>query len=208
MEHQRPTGLLQPLEVPEWKWDFVTMDFVIGLPPTQKKNTTIWVIMDRLTKTAHFIAMRNTWTLEQLARAYLEEIVRLYGVPSSIMSDRDTRFQSGFWQKLQEAFGTLLRFSTTFHPATDREAERKIQTLEDVLRACALDFKKAWDEQLALIEFSYNNSYHSSIEMAPYEALYDRQCRTPLCWQEIDEVLTIGPDVIQATTQKIRVIQE
>jgi len=115
--------------------------FVIGLGLTQRKHNAIWVIVDRLTKSAHFIAMRNMWTLDQLARACLEEIVRLHGVPSSIVSDRDTQFQSGFWQKLQEAFGTLLCFSTTFHPATDRQTECTIQTLEDMLRACALDFK-------------------------------------------------------------------
>ena len=145
MEQQRPAGLLQPLEVPEWKWDSVSMDFVVGLPPTQKKNNAIWVIMDRLMKTAHFIAKRNTWTLDRLVQAYLEEIVRLHGVPSLIVSDWDMRFQSGFWQKLQEAFGTLLLFSTIFHPAIDGQTERTIQTVEDMLRACALDFKKAWD---------------------------------------------------------------
>ena len=106
----------------------------------------IWVIVDRLTKSAHFVAMRNIWTSDQLARAYLEQIVWLYGVPSSIVSDRDTRFQSGFWQKLQEAFRTLLHFSIAFHPATDGQMERTIQTLEDMLRACVLDFKGAWDE--------------------------------------------------------------
>ena len=142
------------------------MDFVIGLPLTQRKNNAIWVIVDRLMKSVHFIAIRNTWTLDQLARAYLEEVVRLHGVPSSIVSDQDIRFQSEFWQKLQEAFGTLLRFSTAFHPATDGQTERTIQTLADMLQACTLDFKSAWDEQLALTEFSYNNNYHASIGMA------------------------------------------
>ena len=133
-------------------------------------------------------------------------MVRLHGVPSSIVSDRDTWFQSGLWQKLQEAFRTLLCFSTAFHPATDGQTEHTIQTLEDMLRACALDFKSAWDEQLALIEFSYNNNYHASIGMAPYKALYGRKCRTLLCWQEIDEALTIGPELIQATMDKVKVI--
>jgi len=123
------------------------------------------------------------------------------------VSNRDTRFRLDIWQKLHEAFGTLLRFSTTFHPITDRQMERTIQTLEDMPRACALDFKKAWDEQLALIEFSYNN-YHASIGMAPYETLYVRRWRTPLCCQEIDGAQTIGPELIQATTDKIWVIQE
>ena len=184
------------------------MDFVIGLPLTQRKNNAIWVIVDRLTKSAYFITIRNTWTLDQLARAYLEEIVRLRGVPSSIVSDRDTRFQSGFSQKLQEAFRTLLRFSIAFHPATNGQTERTLQTLEDVLPACTLDFESAWGEQLTLIEFSYNNSCYMSIGMAPYETLYGRKCRTPLCWQEIEEALTVRPKLIQAIKDKARVIQE
>jgi len=146
IEYQRPAGLLQPLDVREWKWDSVSMDFVVGLPLTRQKNNAIWVIVDRLTNTAHFIAMRNTWTLDQLARAYLEEIVRLHKVPSSIVSDQGSRLQSGFWQKLQGVFGTLLHFSIAFYLATDGQTERTIQTLEDMLRACALDFKSAWDE--------------------------------------------------------------
>jgi len=149
----------------------MSMDFVIGLSLTPPKNNAIWVIVDRLTKSAHFIAMRNTWALDQLARAYLMEVVQLHGVPSSIVSGRNTRFQSEFRQKLQESFGTLLRFSTAFHPATARQTECTIQTFKNMLSACALDFKSTWDEQLALIEFSNNNSYHASIDMALYEAL-------------------------------------
>jgi len=110
------------------------MDFVVGLPLTQRNKNAIWVIVDRLTKTAHFMAMRNTWTLDQLARAYLDDIVRLHEVPNSMVSDRDTRFYSGFWQKLKEVFGTLLCFSIAFHPATNGQIKRTIQTLEDMLR--------------------------------------------------------------------------
>jgi len=106
---------------------------------------------------------------------------------------------------LQEVFGTLLRFSTAFHPATDGQTEHTIQTLDDMLCAWVLDFKNTWDEQLALIELPYNNSYHVSTGMAPYEASYGRKYRTPLCWQEIDEALTIGPDFIQATTGEKKV---
>jgi len=135
IKHQQPAG-----DVPKWKWDSVSMDFMVGLPLTQRKNNAIWVILDRLIKTAHFIAMRNTLILGQLAWAYLEEIVLLHGVPSSIVSDRHIRFQSRFWQKPQEAFRTLLRFSITSHPAMDRQTTCTIQTLEDMLRACTLDF--------------------------------------------------------------------
>ena len=102
------------------------MDFVVGLTLTQRKNNAMWVIIDRFTKTAHFIVMRKTWILDQMAHAYLEEIMRSHGVPNFIVSDRDARFLSGFWQKLQEAFGTLLRFSTAFHPTMDEQTERTI----------------------------------------------------------------------------------
>ena len=114
------SGTFATLDIPEWKSDSVSMDFVVGFPLTQRKNNAIWIFVDQLTKMTHFIAKRNTWTLDQLARAYREEIVRLHGVPRSIVSNQDTRFQSGFWQKVQEAFGTLLRFNTAFHPTTDR----------------------------------------------------------------------------------------
>jgi len=124
--------------------------------------------------------------LDQLAQAYLEEIVRIHGVPSTIVSDQDTKFQSGFWQKLQEAFGMLLHFSTAFHPAADRQTNSTIQILEDILRAFTLDFKSVWGEQVTLIESTYNNSYDASIGMALHKALYGRKYRTPLFWQELD----------------------
>ena len=111
---------------------------------------------------------------------YIEHIVSLHGVSISIVSDRGTQFTSRFWQKLQEAIGTHLDFSIAYHPQTDGQTERTIQTLEDMLRMCVLDFKQDWDQHLPLVEFAYNNSYHSSIGMPPYEALYGRKCRSPL----------------------------
>ena len=137
----------------------------------------------------------------------MEEIVRLHGVPVSIVSDRDSRFTSRFWRRLQEALGTNLNFSTAFHPQTDGQSERTIQTLEDMLRSCALQFKGGWDSHLPLVEFTYNNSYHSSIGMTPFEALYGRQCRTPLCWDEVGERKLIGPEFIHMTTDKVKVIR-
>ena len=140
-EHQRPGGELQPLEIPEWKWDQITMDFVVGLPKTTKGHDAIWVVVDRLTKSAHFISIKTTFSLEQLADLYVQEIVRLHGVPKSIVSDRDAQFTTKFWRSVQRAMGTTLNFSTTFHPQTDGQSERTIQILEDMLRACVLDFK-------------------------------------------------------------------
>ncbi|PRQ55656.1 putative nucleotidyltransferase, Ribonuclease H [Rosa chinensis] len=178
-ERQKPSGLLQPLPIPEWKWDHITMDFIYKLPRTQDGNDGIWVIVDRLTKSAHFLAVKETFSLDKLAKLYVDEIVKLHGVPESIVSDRDARFTSKFWRKVHKFMGTELQFSTAFHPQTDGQSERTIQTLEDMLRACSLQFKGSWDKHLALMEFAYNNSYHSSIGMAPYEALYGKQCRTP-----------------------------
>ena len=134
-ERQLPKGVLQSLPIPVWKWDNISMDFVMGLPRTSKGNNAIWVIVDRLTKTAHFIPIKEDFSLDQLARIYIKEVVRLHGVPTSIVSDRDPRFTSNFWKGLQKALDTQLNFSTTFHPQTDGQSERTIQTLEDMLRA-------------------------------------------------------------------------
>ena len=207
-EHQRPAGLLQPLEIPEWKWDQVTMDFVSGLPRTSKGHNSIWVVVDRLTKSAHFIPVKTTYTLDRLAELYVREIVRLHGVPNSIVSDRDSRFTSKFWRSLQHALGTKLKFSTSFHPQTDGQSERTIQTLEDMLRACALDFQGSWDKYLPLVEFSYNNSYQSTVGMAPYEALYGRKCRSPVHWDEVGERKYLGPELVEQATEAIKKIQE
>ncbi|KAL4184968.1 hypothetical protein AMTRI_Chr10g228220 [Amborella trichopoda] len=128
------------------------MDFVSGLPRTNSGHDSIWVIVDRLTKAAHFLPIRTTYTLDRLAQLYIKEIVRLHGVPVSIVSDRDTRFTSKFWARLQSAMGMRLTFSTAFHPQTDGQSERTIQTLEDMLRACVIDLIGSWDDHLPLIE--------------------------------------------------------
>ena len=142
------------------------------------------------------------YSLECLAELYINEIVGLHGIPVSIVSDRDPRFTSRFWGSLQEALGTKLRFSTSFHPQTDGQSERVIQILEDMLRACIMEFEGSWDKHLALIEFAYNNIYQSSIGMPPYEALYGRKCRTPLCWSEVGERKLVGPEIVQRTEDR------
>ena len=132
----------------------------------------------------------------------------MHGIPLSIVSDRDPKFTSQFWQSLQRALGTQLNFSTAFHPQTDGQSERVIQILEDMLRACVLDFGGNWADYLPLAEFAYNNSYQSSIGMAPYEALYGRPCRSPLCWIEMGESRLLGPEIVQETIEKIQLIEE
>ncbi|GJQ96853.1 putative reverse transcriptase domain-containing protein [Tanacetum coccineum] len=150
-EHQRPSGLLVQPDIPQWKWDNITVDFVTKLPKSSQGYNTIWVIVDRLTKSVIFVPMRETDPMEKLARMYLKEMVTRHGIPISIICDRDPR-----------------------------QSERTIQTLEDMLRACVIDFGKGWVNHLPLVEFSYNNSYHASIKATPFEALYGRKCRLPI----------------------------
>ncbi|GJT34252.1 putative reverse transcriptase domain-containing protein [Tanacetum coccineum] len=165
-EHQRPSGLLQQPEIPEWKWENITMDFITKLPRTRNRHDAIWVIVDRLTKSVHFLAIHQDYSTEKLGRLYTDEIV---------------------------AHG---------------QRERTIQTLEDMLRACVIEFSGSWDVHLPLAEFSYNNSYHTIIQCAPFEALYGRKCRSPMLWAEIREGSLIGPELVQETTDKVVVIKE
>ena len=155
----KPTELLQPLEIAEWKWEHVTMDFVTYLPQTSRGHEVVWVIVDQLTKSTHFLVVRMTFTLEEFCRLYILEIVRLHGVPVSIVSDWDPKFTTHFWKSFQRAIGTRLMMSTAFHPQTDGQSKRTIHILKNMLRACVLDLKGSWDEHLPLVEFTYNNSY-------------------------------------------------
>ncbi|KAL0295677.1 UNVERIFIED_CONTAM: Transposon Ty3-I Gag-Pol polyprotein [Sesamum angustifolium] len=145
-----------------------------------KKHDVIWVVVDRLTKSAHFLPIRQNDSLDKLAELYVSEIMRLHGIPTSIVSDRDPRFTSHFWGSLQRALGTKLHFSTAFHPQTDGQSERTIQTLEDMMRACVIEFRGNWDDHLPLMEFAYNNSFHSSV----------------------------GPELVQQTVDKIHTVKK
>ncbi|WVZ52251.1 hypothetical protein U9M48_003331, partial [Paspalum notatum var. saurae] len=176
-EHQRPAGLLQPLRVPEWKWEKITMDFTVGLPRTQKSYNSIWVVVDRLTKVAHFIHVNTTYSGAKLAEMYISRIVCLHGMPKRIISDRGSQFTSRFWEQLHYSLDTKLRFSTAYHPQTDVQTERTNQILEDMLRACAIEYGTSWDKCLPYAEFSYNNSYQAILKKLPFEALYGKRIR-------------------------------
>ncbi|KAD2805415.1 hypothetical protein E3N88_38792 [Mikania micrantha] len=203
IEYQKPSGLLTQPEIPMWKWEQLSMDFITKLPRTPSGCDTIWVIVDRLTKSAHFLAIKENDKMERLARIYVREVVSRHGVPISIISDRDARFTSNFWKSLQKSLGTRLDMSTAYHPQTDGQSERTIQTFEDMLRACVVDFGNSWETHLPLVEFSYNNSYHTSIKAAPFEALYGRKCRSPICWAEVGDSQLTGPELVHETTEKI-----
>ncbi|GJT94048.1 putative reverse transcriptase domain, ribonuclease H-like domain, aspartic peptidase domain protein [Tanacetum coccineum] len=146
--------------------------------------------------------------METLTRLYIKEIVSRHEVLISIISDRDSHFTSIFWQSMQNALGTQLDMSTTYHPQTNGQSERTIQTLEDMLRACVIDFGKGWERYLPLVEFSYNNNYHASIKASPFEALYGRKCRSPVCWAEVRDVQLTGLEIIHETTEKIVQIRQ
>nr|GEU88458.1 putative reverse transcriptase domain-containing protein [Tanacetum cinerariifolium] len=194
--------------IPVWKWERIVKDFVAKLTRTNSGHDTIWVIVDRLTKSAHFLPMREDYKMNRLARLYLNEIVARHGVPISIILDRNSCFTSRIWQSMQEALGTRLDMNTAYHPQTDGQSERTIQTLKGMLRACVLDFGGSWGVHLTLVEFSYNNSYHSSVRCASFEALYGRKCRSPIMWTEIGEGQLIGPELVQETTEKISRIKD
>ncbi|GKE63651.1 putative reverse transcriptase domain-containing protein [Tanacetum coccineum] len=138
-EHQRPSGLLVQPEIPEWKWDNITMDFITKLPKSSQGFDTIWVIVDRLTKSAHFLPIRENDPLDKLARLYLNRIVARHGIPALIICDHDGRFTSNFWRSFQKALGTDISMSTAYHPETDGQSERTIQTLEDMHSILARD---------------------------------------------------------------------
>ncbi|GJR10356.1 putative reverse transcriptase domain-containing protein [Tanacetum coccineum] len=167
-------------EIPEWKWENITMDFIVKLPRTRSGHDAIWVIVDRLTKSGHFLAVREDFKTEKLARLYINEIVARHGVPVSNISNRVSHFTSRLWQSLQKALGTRLDLSTAYHPETDGQSERTIQTLEDMLIACTIDFF----------------------------ALFRRKCRTPIAWAKVGESQLIGPEIVKETTDKIVQIEE
>ncbi|XP_070008339.1 uncharacterized protein [Nicotiana sylvestris] len=184
-EHQRPGGLTQLMEIPMWKWEMINMDFVVGLPRTQRKFDSIWVIVDRLTKSAHFLPVKSTDTTEKYAQLYIKEIVRLHGTPLSIISDREAQFTTNFWKKFQQGLGTQVNLSTAFHPHTDGQAERTIQMLEDMFGLVS------WISK-----------------MAPFEALYGRRCRSPIGWFEVGEAELLGPDLVHQAMEIVKIIQE
>jgi hypothetical protein len=206
-DHMRHAGLLQPLSIPSWKWEDISMDFIVGLPPTGCKFNSIWVIVDRLTKSAHFIPVHTFYRAKKYAELYISRILCLHGVSKTIISDRGPQFVAHFWKQLHASLGMDLIHSSAYHSETDGQTERVNQILEDMLRACVLNYKDKWDKCLPLAEFSYNNSYQKILRMAPFEALYGRRYRTPVNWIEPDERTIFGPDLVIEAEQIVHRIQ-
>jgi transposase InsO family protein len=183
------------------------MDFILGLPRTQSGYDSIWVIVDQLTKVAHFIPVRTTYFRPQLVELYMSRIVCLHRVPKKIVSNRGTQFTSKFWERLHKTLDTQLCFSSTYHSQTDGQTERVHQILEDMLRACALQYRRSWDKSLSYAEFSYNNSYQESLKMVLFEMIYGHRCRIPLLWSETGEGKVFRTDILQAKKQ-VRMVRE
>jgi hypothetical protein len=196
-EHRHPAGLLQPLPIPEWKWDVVTMDFITGFPRTSKQHDSIMVVVDKLTKAAHFIPLKTTHRAADVADIFLKEVARLHGIPKTIVSDRDPKFTSNFWKGLFKGFGTNLNFSTTYHPESDGQTERVNRVIEDMLRMYVMDKPSRWEDYLHLVEFAYNNGYHASLKMSPFEALYGRKCNTLVSWDNPADRTVVGPELLK-----------
>jgi hypothetical protein len=206
--HLKSDGALKPLSIPSWKCDDISMDFIVGLPNTSRHHDSIWVIVDRLTKVAHFLPVHTTDKAQKYAELYIDRIVCLHGLPRTIVSDRGAPFVARFWEQLQESLGTKLIRSSSYHPQTDGQTKRVNQILEDMLRACAIDCGKNLDKHFSLAEFAYNNSYQSSLRMAPFEALYGRRCRTPLNWSQPREREVFGPDLVTKAERKVKLIRK
>jgi hypothetical protein len=200
--------ILQPLKISQWKWEELSMDFIVGLPTMQSSYDSIWVIIDYFSKVAHFIPVKTTYKGAKLAELYIARIVCLHGVPKKIVSDRGTQFTSRFWEKVHETMDTRLNFSSTDHPQTDGQTERVNQILEDMLRTCALKDSKSSDKCLPYAEFSYNNSYRKSLRMSPFEVLYGRKCRTPLFWNEPGENQVFGSEILRKVERQVQLVRE
>ena len=147
-EHQHPAGFLQPLPIPSWKWEVISLDFITGLPRNQNQNDSIMVLVDKLSKATHFIPIKTTYNATNIADIFLKQIFRLHGVPKVIISDRDPKFTGNFQKSLFKGLNTTLNFSTSFHPQTDGQTERVNQVLEDLLRMYVKDQRGKWENYL------------------------------------------------------------
>eukprot|EP00253_Pinus_taeda_P026738 PITA_26738 len=203
-EHQHPAGLLQPLPVPEWKWEIISMDFITGLPKKKKNNDSIFVVVDKLSKAAHFIPVQSTYKAAQIVHIFMQNVFKLHGLPKTIISDHDVKFTSAFWKTLFAELGTQLNFSTTYHPQTDGQTKRVNQMVEDMLRAYVMQQPTRWEDYLHLVEFAYNNGYHTSTQMSPFEVMYGRKCRTPTSWGGLEDKLSLGPDMLKEMEEMVK----
>jgi hypothetical protein len=201
-------GLLQPLSIPEWKWDDISMDFIVGLPMTARKFDSIWVIMVQLSKSAHFTPVNNYSKVQKYANIYIAHVLCLHRVPKTIISYQGSQFVAHFWEQMHASLRTHLIHSLAYHLQTDGKTNQVNQILKDMLIAYVLEHQGSWDQNLPWVEFSYNNSYKESLKLALFQVLYGCRCHTPLNWIEPGEKVIFGPDLVEEAEATIHHIQD
>eukprot|EP00253_Pinus_taeda_P019762 PITA_19762 len=207
VEHQHPAGLLHPLPIPEWKWETISIGFITRLPKSRKKNDSIMVVVDKLSESAHFIIVQSTYRAVQIANIFMQNIFKLHEIPKMIISNQDVKFTSAFLKSLFEGLGTQLHFSTTYHPQTDGHTERVDKVVEDMLRMYVMQQPAKWEDYLHLVEFAYNNEYHASLQMSPFEVLYGRKCMTSLCWSGLKDKLLLGSNMLEEMKEMVKKVR-
>jgi hypothetical protein len=193
VEHRHPASLLHPFPILEFKWEVVAMEFITKFPRTTKQHDSIMVVVDKLTKDAHFIPVKSVHKAVDIAKIYMCRVAKLHGVPKMIVSEKDSKFTSNFWKGLFKRFETSLNFSTTYHPETDGQTERVNRVIEDMMRMYVMDKPSKWEYYLLLVEFVYNNGYHASLDMSPFESLNGIKCNTPVSWDNPADRVVVGP---------------
>jgi hypothetical protein len=207
-DYMKPGGLLQLISIPEWKWDNISLDFIVCLPMTAHKFDLIWVIVDRLSKSAHFIPVNTYYNVQKDAEIYIAHVICSHEVSKMIISDRGSHFVARFWEQLHASLETHLIHSSAYHPRTDGQTERVNEILEDMLRAYVLEHQGSRYQNLPWAEFSYSNSYQESLKMAAFEVLYGRRCRTPVNWIESGDKVIFGPNLVEEAEAIVCRIQD
>lgn len=207
-EHQHPTKLLKPLSIREWKWETISLDFITYLPHTRKQHDSIMVVVDKLSKTTHFIPVKSTFKTMEIVEIFMKEIFRLHGIPKVVIFDRGVKFTSTFWKTLIAGLGTQIHFSIAYHSQTDGQTEWVNQVLEDMLRMFMMQQPHKWQDCLHLVEFSYNNQHHESLCMIPFEVLYGRQCRVPIDCNNSVNKLALGPDMLAEIEEVVKKVRQ
>jgi hypothetical protein len=196
------------LPIPEKKWEVITIDFITGLPRTNKQHDSIMVVVEKLTKAAHFVPVKITHTTINIAEIFMKEIARLHGIPRTIVLDIGTKFTSNFWRGLFKGFDTNLNFRTTYHPHKNGQTKRVNLIIEDMLTMYVMDKPSKWEYYLHLVEFAYNNGYQASLRMSPFEALYGRKCDTPVSWDNPTDRVVLGPELLKDMEDQVVKIKQ
>lgn len=207
-EPHHPAGLLQPLPIPRWKWETISLYFIIGLTRTRKQHNLVMVVVDKLSKTAHIILVKSTYKNVEITDIFMREIFRPHVIPKVVISDRDVKFTSTFWKTLFLVLGTQIQFSNVYHPQTDRQTEWVNQVLEDMLRMFVMEQPQKWEYYLHLVEFAYNNGHHESLGMSPFEVLYGRKFKVPIDWNNPVNKLALGHDMLAEMEEIVKKVQQ